>query len=312
MSFNKWEYTYDNPLRYIDPSGYISEDQSADADKIVSSLLAIYNVRVIKDWGSYTYTRNPQDQTRHDSCWDPGVWSMNELTLLQTVVSIMAGEMHGPDIFKRNLGGVTVEQVYMQYGGLGDLHSVKLPSNSAFGPFVIAHEFGHAWDANEGWSLSRELEHYTGGYTDLEASKKLISSGACDLQQTSKGDYISNDSPGERGRLPGCNAAGYFYHDTPSGANYAFDKREDFASSVGNYVLLNSSISDWKHQVNCSVTRWDPNGIDPTCGPNDERGSTYFPDYSNLFYSGDYRTTSRYKFVDMLMNPSPNPSHTDP
>jgi hypothetical protein len=50
MSDNKWVYAYENPLRYLDPSGYIAEGEEAKhAAEIVERLRNKYNFRIKKD-----------------------------------------------------------------------------------------------------------------------------------------------------------------------------------------------------------------------------------------------------------------------
>jgi RHS repeat-associated protein len=52
VSYNKWAYANGNPVRYVDPSGMISEgEEDEEANKLVERLKTTYNVEVIRNWG---------------------------------------------------------------------------------------------------------------------------------------------------------------------------------------------------------------------------------------------------------------------
>jgi len=140
----------------------------------------------------------------------------------QTIIngaSKLAMAMGGNDVFRDELGGVSIlKDNNMRYGGLGDKNKVIYNTGAGWGEWRVVHELAHAWDANHGWSLSRELKQKTGGSFSL---KGIISYwlGACDPTQ------------------PGCNHAGYVWGDVPpKGADGNFDQREDFAESVAAYL----------------------------------------------------------------------------
>jgi hypothetical protein len=99
--------------------------------------------------------------------------------------------------------------------------------------------------------------------------------------------------------MPGCNAAGYFYGDKPSGSNWQFDRREDFAESVVMYCGWgnNNELSKTAHgrieRYLLSNGRKDPI----------YRIADHWSDYAHWFYppQGDYTQTKRWAFVHQLM-----------
>jgi hypothetical protein len=104
--------------------------------------------------------------------------------------------------------------------------------------------------------------------------------------------------PGRRGRKPGCNAAGYFYGDTPSGSNWKFNRVEDFAESVAMYIGWERGNALSQHARD-RIVRYSLN--------DGEKDAFNVPDnwsfYKKYFYpeGGDYAKTLRWKFVDELM-----------
>lgn len=131
----------------------------------------------------------------------------------------LATAMGGNDVFRDELGGVLIlKDNNMRYGGLGDKNKVIYNTGSGWDEWRVVHELAHAWDANHGWGLSRELKQKTGGSFSL---KGMINYwlGTCKPTQ------------------PGCNHAGYVWGDVPpKGADGNFDQREDFAESVAAYL----------------------------------------------------------------------------
>ena len=72
------------------------------------------------------------------------------------------------------------------------------------GTWTVVHELAHAWDAANGWNLSEQLEHYTGGKTKSGIFRK-------------KSKYKWHGTP-------------------PKGANAHFTRREDFAESITAFI----------------------------------------------------------------------------
>jgi hypothetical protein len=203
--------------------------------------------------------------------------------------------MGGSDKFTRNLGGVTVRKADIgSHGGEALLHRVSLSTKGTFSSWTVVHELAHAWDANHGWKLARLLEKYTGGYTSpvLSLAKRLA-------RLSDSGFLNQEDKPGRHGRRPGCNAAGYFYGDKPSGSNWKFNRIEDFAESVAMYL-------GW--QRDNDLSNWAKARIDRYLLENGVQDKNFGIDnwlyYRKYFYpeGGDYSKTLRWKFVDDLIN----------
>lgn len=255
----------------------------AYASERLMQLKSEYHVDVIADWGMGS-----------DGHWYKGTWSKDELDRLQRAIGLLAGIMKGANHFVENLGGVTVvKEDIGVHGGQAQAHLVKFNSKSSFSPWTVVHEFAHAWDANYDWKLSRALEKYTGGSTRplLSWLKKLI--GNSDTRF-----FKQENKPGRRGRKPGCNAAGYFYGDKPSGSNWKFNRLEDFAESVAMYVGWGRSndLSNW---AEARIKRYLLKD-----GDSDKSfGKDYWTYYAKFFFPerGDYTKTKRWKFVEELV-----------
>jgi len=250
-------------------------------DKL-ARLKADYQVDVVPDWGE------------SGGGWTPGAWSKAELDRLHHAIDLMVDAMGGKEKFIEHLGGVTVQKADIgTHGGEALAHRVSLSLKGSFSSWTVVHEFAHAWDANYNWGLSRLLEKYTGGFTNptLAFAKKL-------LGQSDSALFSEEDKPGRHGRKPGCNAAGYFYGDKPSGSNWKFNRVEDFAESVAMYVgwERGNDLSKWAHARLERYTLPD--------GATDKNfGTDNWTYYLKYFYpeNGDYSKTKRWQFVDDLV-----------
>lgn len=258
-----------------------AEAQYAQAK--LAQLKGQYQVDVLADWGD------------GDREWKPGLWTRAELDKLYDSIALLANAMGETANFIRNLGGVTVKKSDIgTHGGEAIHHQVSLSTKGSFSAWTVVHEFAHAWDANYGWNLSRQLEKYTGGYTNplLSYLKQLAGlSDSAFLKPENK--------PGRYGRRPGCNRAGYFYGDKPSGSNWAFNRIEDFAESVAMYMGWgkDNDLSNW---AEARIKRYLlANGVS-----DKNFGVDNWADYAKLFYpdNGDYTKTKRWQFVDDLVN----------
>jgi hypothetical protein len=222
-----------------------SDSQYAQAK--LAQLRAEYQVDVVADWGD------------GEGQWTPGTWSKAELDRLHSAIDLMVEAMGGKEPFVRHLGGVTVRKSDIgTHGGEALAHRVSLSIKGSFSSWTVVHEFAHAWDANYGWRLSRLLEKYTGGFTSptLSLLKRMAF--------LSDSGFLKPDKkPGRYGRRPGCNRAGYFYGDRPSGSNWSFNRLEDPFNIIDNWM---------------------------------EYAKRFYPD------NGDYTRTKRWQFVDDLVN----------
>jgi hypothetical protein len=261
-----------------------SESQVAQAK--LAQLKGEYQVDILADWG---YEK--QDEANE---WKLGSWTKAELDKLHNAIALVSDAMGGNQRFIRNLGGVTVRKADIgSHGGEALLHRVSLSTKGTFSAWTVAHEFAHAWDANHGWKLSRLLEKYTGGYTNRALSLAIRLAGLSD-----SGRFNAERKPGRYGRRPGCNAAGYFYGDKPSGSNWNFNRLEDFAESVAMYL-------GWQRDNELST--WAKARIDRYLLENGVQDKNFGVDnwmyYGKYFYpeGGDYSRTLRWRFVDDLV-----------
>lgn len=249
----------------------------------LAQLKGEYQVEVVQDWGD------------GEQGWKPGSWKRAELDRLHDHIALLATLMGGGTKFVRQLGGVTVrKQDIGSHGGEALAHLVRFPINGTFSAWTVVHELAHAWDANYGWKLSRLLERYTGGFTSptLSFTRRL-------LRLSDSGFLNYEKRPGRYGRQPGCNRAGYFYGDKPSGSNWSFNRKEDFAESIAMYVgwERGNELSDHarKRIIRYQLKNGEKDGFNTIDN---------WMDYAGRFYpeNGDYTKTKRWQFVDDLVN----------
>ncbi len=169
QGYDRFAYTSNNPVRYTDPSGHRPCNDSNDgtctpytrADQINNLKL------IIKDQFRWNVKGND--------------WTLKELeTIYQTGNDILAyaDEMtggNGLDWMHYALGNTTIEHV-----GFADGHSdampflgenfgsrIRLNDNWLKGGWgasvVFAHELGHVWDINSGFTYSGEMNRNLGG-----------------------------------------------------------------------------------------------------------------------------------------------------
>ena len=253
------------------------------ANEMLSRLRSEFEVDVTTDWGE-----NP------DGTWQNGLWTKDELERLHRNIYLLASAMGGSDRFIHNINHVTIQKADIgTHGGEALAHRVSLSTKKPASAWTMIHELAHAWDANHGWRLSVALEKHTGGRTSyvLGFLKRFLGRGDASLFQAEK-------DPGRHGRLPGCNAAGYFYGDKPSGSDWNFTRKEDFAECVAMYLgwRKNNDLSEWAEaRINLHLLE---------NGASDRRfGVDNWADYKKYFYpeDGDYSKTLRWKFIDELM-----------
>jgi hypothetical protein len=254
------------------------------ATEKLQQLKSQFSIDILPDWGPGA-----------DGNWQAGTWLKDELERLHRTVDLLAVAMGGSDRFINNLNGVTIKKADIgTHGGEALHHRVSLSTKGTFTAWTVVHELAHAWDANHNWQLSVALEKYTGGYTS-----RVLSFVKKALGHSDSGLWDQEDKPGRHGRLPGCNAAGYFYGDFPSGSNWAFNRVEDFAESVAMYVAWkkDNDLSEWaESRVNRYILA---NGANAK-----NFGVDNWADYKRYFYpvDGDYTKTKRWQFVDELVS----------
>lgn len=253
------------------------------ANEKLNRLKTELQVDVITGWG--------EADVGSESEGNSSIWTLPELDRLQNTLSLLAEAMGGTEVFARNLGGVTVRKADIgSHGGEALSHQVSFSEKGSFGAWTVIHEFAHAWDANHGWGLSRQLEKYTGGYTS-----RFLSFAKRFLGYSDSAFRNSENMPGRRGRRPGCNAAGYFYGDKPSGSNWRFNRVEDFAESVAMYIGWEKENDLSEHARN-RIVRYTYNDGDKDAFNVSDNWTVY----KKYFYpdGGDYTKTKRWKFVD--------------
>jgi hypothetical protein len=249
----------------------------------LAQLKGQYQVDVLADWGD------------GESKWNSGTWTRTELDRLNDAIDLMANIMGGSEKFIHHIGGVLVKKADIgTHGGEALDHRVSFSVKGSFSSWTVAHEFAHAWDANYNWNLSRLLEKYTGGFTSptLALLKRLV-------RLSDSGVRSPEKRPGRYGRRPGCNRAGYFYGDRPSGSNWSFNRVEDFAESVAMYMGWERNNDLSQHAHNRIVRYRLKNGEKDPFHIVDN-----WTDYARRFYpeNGDYTKTKRWQFVDDLVN----------
>ena len=253
------------------------------ATEKLAQLKSEFDVDIFKDWGDEAGT------------WNMGFWIKDELDRLHSILTCFADCIGGPEKFKGYTGGVTVKKADIgTHGGEALVRRISLATKSPFTPWTVVHEFAHTWDAKYKWKLSEILEKYTGGHTNLVESwfVKLFGKPDSGLRgyERTRGRY---------GRLPGCNAAGYFYGDLPGGSDWNFNRKEDFAESIAMYVGWERN-NDLSQHAKKRILRYElDNGAKDGFGVEDN-----WKDYAKYFYppQGDYAKTKRWKFVDDLVN----------
>ena len=222
-------------------------------------------------------------------------WLMPDLELLHSSIALFAEVMGGSGNFKRRLGKVLIERADTGAKlALAYVDRIQLSTTGQLSAWSVIHELAHVWDAKNQWKLSLALEEYTGGTTNpkLSETKKGIP------DEWDAGLNGAEKKPGFYGRKPGVNAYGYFFGDKPSGSNWRFNRKEDFAESVAMYCGWgrDNPLSKTAHG---RIERYLlPNGArDPLYGIEDN-----WSDYARYFYpeGGDYAKTKRWEFVENL------------
>jgi len=266
----------------------MNKSETQSALERLTRLRSEFKVDVLADWGEAVSAGKGSGQA--------GNWFREELDRLYDTIRLLADAVGGNGRLVELLGGVTVQKKEIgSHAGEAVAHQVSFSKNGSFGSWTVVHEFAHAWDANYGWKLSRALEKYTGGFTN-----RTLSRLTCRLGLWDAGPRGPEKAPGRYGKRPGCNAAGYFYGDKPSGSNWKFNRLEDFAESVAMYVGWGRDNALSEHAHN-RIARYEKlkNGEKDSFGIRDN-----WEYYAKYFYpaGGDYTRTRRWQFVDHLVN----------
>jgi hypothetical protein len=219
-------------------------------------------------------------------------WRLPDLELFYESISLFAKVMGRSRLF----GEILVEKADT-HGKLALAYKdrIQLSMTGQLSAWSVIHELAHVWDAKNDWEMSLALEEFTGGFTDRALSERKKGIPA----EWDAGQSGAEKKPGLYGRKPGVNAYGYFYGDKPSGANWRFNRKEDFAESVAMYC-------GWRRDNPLSKTAHGR--IERYLLPNGTKDPIYriadnWSDYARYFYpeGGDYAKTKRWEFVKGLV-----------
>jgi len=228
MSYNQWEYVEGNPINYVDPTGYIKENQAKAAWDIMLGLKQ-YQVDIVVDWGYADngilrafFPVSPEHAKLYGwGCltWTEGEWSLKELQEVDKGVKDLAMALGSPVRFAGKMGGtIYVSQEDIGFPGqtfppnVVKFRSIPKDYPESFSHWSVVHEFGHVWDFHYGNWLSNWLVAITGG-------------------------YVAQPEKNCENWKRGCNTAGYYYGGIPAkGSDTNFNAWEDFAESVAAYM----------------------------------------------------------------------------
>jgi hypothetical protein len=224
-------------------------------------------------------------------------WQLNELDDLYGAIDLLAQVMGGRVNLARQIGETLIAR--SNTGGklaLAYKDRIEFSPRAPISAWSVIHEFAHIWDAKRNGELSIALEKFTGGFTDLNLSAAQKSNPT----QWDAGANGAEKIPGRYGRMPGVNAYGYFYGDKPSGSNWRFNRKEDFAESLVMYC-------GWgRGNILSKVAH---GRIERYLLPNGSKDPIYhiadnWSDYARYFYpaGGDYAKTIRWQFIHDLIN----------
>ncbi|MBM3125466.1 MAG: hypothetical protein FJZ87_10410 [Chloroflexi bacterium] len=224
-------------------------------------------------------------------------WSSEELDILFKSIMLFAGVLGGEAALTQRIGGLRIERTDIgSHLGLAYRDRIELSEKDPLTAWSVVHELAHVCDARQGWTLSLRLQNATGGFTSrLYSFINRFIPGRWDA-----GRRGAEQIPGRYGRKPGCNAFGYFYGDKPSGANWRFNRKEDFAESMVMYCGWGRD-NELSRTAHGRIERYLlPNGSrDPIYGITEN-----WSDYARYFYppDGDYTKTRRWEFIDRILH----------
>jgi len=154
QSLNRYAYTLNNPLKYTDPSGHIEQDEADEAEKIRHMLLQ-YGIDIFMDW----YWLG----TAHQSEWNKGLWTLDQLDMVLEAVEDFASLAGGIDATRKALDGVFLQRVQKGTGHHPGEKRITLSTpvlsyQSRDGAkTAIVHELAHYWDWKANYEYSQGL-----------------------------------------------------------------------------------------------------------------------------------------------------------
>jgi RHS repeat-associated protein len=163
QALNRYTYTYNNPLKYTDPSGYIAENEYEEAMRIIMLLQGEYGVSILVDFGWRPVPHPSPGEA--GQVWIKGAWrNVGELQTVFEVVQRFELRAGSAEAVRQAIGGVTIRRISQgttqQF--LGEITIADYSFDQSGGPLkkewgpkvAIAHELAHYWDWKTGscWS----------------------------------------------------------------------------------------------------------------------------------------------------------------
>jgi len=154
QSLNRYAYVRNNPLRYVDPSGHIEEDQYDDAIGIINDLQDNYDISIDVDFGwDYTLSVGPR------LGWIKGAWQLRELEAVESAVGRYREASGSSDAVRSALGGTRIAESDEWFHSDFDTISLTtsaMPNRTQLeNEATIAHELAHRWDFK--WGLTHRI-----------------------------------------------------------------------------------------------------------------------------------------------------------
>ena len=144
QAWNRYSYSYNNPLNYTDPSGH--RPSGPEHDPLIDDLYS--TEQFYKDYLSYYYDWNLK-----------GNWTLDELKLAHQVAKDIEEyidgitDHKGRDWMYEYMGDISIA-ITSKDAGSGTPGKIKLPSwwngGSKYHKYYLAHELAHIWDINTG------------------------------------------------------------------------------------------------------------------------------------------------------------------
>jgi RHS repeat-associated protein len=207
--WNRFAYTRDNPVNWLDPSGKITQKENIDALVIAADLRNRFGVHIVEDWGYRIWPQFPYQLFPYDgipwpniNClWQVGNWrETRELEIVRKGVEMLAAKMGGEGKFRSAMGNRPVEVArvpsllypFAQNTGLAFpflpgyfmVKGIMLPNGTFdawpqddWGIYTVIHELGHVWDVRSGLSLSIGMATYLGNSNGVDLLSACGDSG---------------------------------------------------------------------------------------------------------------------------------------
>jgi hypothetical protein len=163
QDLNRYTYVRNNPLRYVDPTGHVKQEEVRDATDVISTLWELYTILIQIDFGWVPLPAPAPGEPSQR--WDEGAWELSELNTVLEAAGDVAWVMGGSAEFRSIFG----ETQFIKGWTLGNAGLTWTEDLIALGDnpkkWTVVHELAHSWDKSTGGQLSRGLEAFTGGKT---------------------------------------------------------------------------------------------------------------------------------------------------